>query len=96
MSAALSPAMISARSRHPSSRWPYPVGALQGRVAQLLELRGLAHADVAASVLEARGRSGLAVEPFARRLGIDPETQRRAEAGEIDERELPPALRQLL
>ena len=93
---ATSPSMVAARSRHPSSRWPYPAGALQERVAQLLELRGSVHAHVAASVLEARGRSGLAAEPFARRLGIDAEIVRRAEAGEIDEYELPRALRQIL
>lgn len=84
--------LADARRRHPSARWPAPVDALQQRVAQLLDLQGAEHADVAAALLQTRGRLGLEADEFARRLGIDPEVVVRAEAGEISAARLPTPL----
>lgn len=97
MSAQLSDARLSAaRRRHPSSRWVAPADGLHLRVAQHLELHGSRHAEVAASVLEARGRTGACVESFAWRLGVDADVIRQAEAGELGATELPPPVRRLL
>lgn len=88
--------LAEARRRHPSARWPAPVDALQRRMAQLLDLRGAEHADVAAALLQARGRLGLEVEVFARRLGVDVEFVRQAEAGEVGVARLPGPLRRVM
>lgn len=88
--------VADARRRHPSARWPAPVDALQARVAQLLALRGAEHADVAAALLQARGRLGLEVDEFARRLGLAPEVVRQAEAGELRALDLPGTLQRVL
>lgn len=88
--------MADARRRHPSARWPAPADALQHRVAQLLDLRGAEHADVAASLLQTRGRLGLDAQEFARRLGVDPAVVARAEAGEISATRLPETLRRAM
>lgn len=88
--------LFAARNRHPSSRWTAPRDGLHQRVAQHLELHGSRHAEVAASILEARGRSGVSVEAFAWRLGIDVDLVRRAEAGELSAADLPAPLRRIL
>ena len=97
MSSSLSGTRLAdARRRHPSSRWPAPRDGLHLRVAQHLELHGSRHADIAASVLEARGRTGACVESFAWRLGVDADVIRQAEAGELGATELPLPVRRLL
>lgn len=88
--------LAEARRRHPSARWPAPVDALQQRMAQLLDLRGAEHADVAAAVLQARGRLALEAEEFARRLGVGIDVVRQAEAGEISAARLPAPLRRVM
>ncbi len=92
----MSAAMTDARRRHPSARWPAPVDALHQRVAQFLDLHGADHADVAASLLRARGRLGWSPEEFAHRLGIEPELLRRAEAGRVSASRLPGKLRRMV
>lgn len=86
----------SARRRHPSMRCPLPPAALRHRVATELEVSGAPHADVAAAILEVRGRSGLEVLAFADRAGVDVELLRRAEAGETPRDQLPGALRRMV
>lgn len=88
--------LAAARRRHPSARWPAPADALRQRMAQLLDLRGAAHPDVAAALLQARGRLGLDVPVFAERLGVDVDLVRRAEAGEIGVAQLPGPLRRVM
>ncbi len=88
--------MAEARRRHPSARWPAPLDQLRVRVAQWLELGGVGHADVAARLLEVRGRTGLDVEAFARRLGTDPQLRRQAEAGEVPRSRLPGKLARMV
>lgn len=88
--------LSAARRRHPSSRWAASSDGLHLRVAQHLELHGSRHADVAASVLEARGRTGACVESFAWRLGVEVDVVRRAEAGELGAADLPPPMQRLL
>lgn len=88
--------LAEARRRHPSARWPAPVDALQQRMAQLLDLRGAEHADVAAALLQARGRLALEAEDFARRLGVGIDVVRQAEAGEISAALLPAPLRRVM
>lgn len=89
-------ALAAARRRHPSARWPLPVDHLLSRVGELLEMRGAPHADVAARVLAARGRTGLDFPTFARRLGIDDHTLRDAEAGRVPIDRLPAPLQRLV
>jgi hypothetical protein len=64
-------------------------------VAQWLELDGSPHPEVAARVLEARGRTGLGADDYAAVLGIDSVVLRRVENGEIAATELPTALQGL-
>jgi hypothetical protein len=92
----MSASLAEARRRHPSARWTAPVDALRTRVAQLLDLHGARHPDVAATLLEVRGRLGLDVVDFASGLGIGPEVLRRAEAGELSASRLPGRLRSIV
>ncbi|WP_436792806.1 hypothetical protein [Actinospongicola halichondriae] len=92
----MSSGLAHARRRHPSARWPAPVDALRQRVAQLLDLHGARHPDVAASLLEARGRRGCEQVEFARRLDVDVDLLRRAEAGEVSAAALPERLRRMV
>lgn len=92
----MSPEQLACRQRHPSARWPSPPEELRSRVAQALDLHGVGHADVAASVLAARGSSGLDPEQFAARHGVPVAELARAEAGELALVDLPGPLRQLL
>ncbi len=85
-----------ARLRHPCMRSPVPVESLRVRVAEALGADGVRHVEVAAGVLEVRGRTGLAREEFARRAGVDPEVLDRAERGELARDELPGALRRMV
>ena len=86
----------AARSRHPSVRAPLSLDCLRDRVADALEHEGVRWPDVAAGVLETRGRTGLGVVAFARRAGVDPDILRRAEAGELSGPQLPGALRRMV
>ncbi|MDZ7675345.1 MAG: hypothetical protein U5K30_09825 [Acidimicrobiales bacterium] len=92
----MSPEQLACQRRHPSARWPFPPEQLRSRVAQALDLHGAGHADVAASVLEARGSSGLDPEQFAARHGVGVALLARAEAGELALVDLPSQLRRLL
>lgn len=96
MSDDLDTAVAAARRRHPSARWPVTPDALRSRVAQALDLHGAGHPDVAAALLEARGRCGRSVEGFAEMLGVDPEVVEWAEAGRTAPDDLPAELRRLL
>ncbi len=78
-------------------RCPLPAaGALRDRVATELEVVGAAHADVAAAILEVRGRSGLDLVSFATRAGVEVDLLHRAEAGELARHQLPGALRRMV
>ncbi len=92
----MNPSMADARRRHPSARMAAPVDVLRHRVAQFLDLRGARHADVAASLLAARGRLGWSREEFARRFAIEVEFLRQAEVGAVSEGRLPGRLRRLV
>ena len=85
-----------ARRRHPCMRSPVRPSALHDRFADLLELHGARHPEVAAAVLAVRGATGSDQETFARRAGVDAETLRRAEAGELAREQLPGALRRMV
>ena len=85
-----------ARRRHPCMRPPIRRADLHARVADVLELGGARHPDVAASVLAVRGVSGLDEVAFAARAGVDVTLLRRAEAGELAREELPGALRRMV
>ena len=85
-----------ARRRHPCMRSPIRPSALHERFADLLELHGARHPDVAAAVLAVRGAAGADQEPFARRAGVDLATVRRAEAGDLAREQLPGALRRMV
>ena len=86
----------SARRRHPCMRPPVRRSELHARVADVLELHGARHPEVAASILAVRGASGLDRESFAARAGVDISVLGRAEAGEIGRDELPGALRRMV
>lgn len=86
----------AARRRHPSTRSPVSVDRLRDRVADSLELHGAHCPEVAAGILEARGRSGLDPDEFARRAGVDPAVLERAEAGELARDALPGCLRRMV
>ncbi len=86
----------AARRRHPSTRSPVPVDWLRDRVADSLGLHGARWPEVAAGILEARGRSGLDRHEFARRAGVDPAVLARAEAGELARDALPGCLRRMV
>lgn len=88
--------VTAARRRHPSMRSPVPSDRLRDRVADALGLHGARWPEVAAGILEARGRSGLAPEEFARRAGVDVDVLRRAEAGELARDALPGCLRRMV
>lgn len=88
--------MSGPRRRHPNVHPPVPVDLLRDRVADALGLCGCTWADVAAGILEARGRSGLDRAEFARRAGVDVDLLRRAEAGELARDELPGCLRRMV
>jgi hypothetical protein len=85
-----------ARRRHPCMRSPIRPSALHERFADLLELHGARHPDVAAAVLGVSGAAGADQETFARRAGVDLATLRRAEAGELAREQLPGALRRMV
>lgn len=85
-----------ARSHHPSVRACLPVDRLRARVTDVLDQRGVSWAEVAAGILEARGRAGLDQVEFARRAGVDIGLLRRAEAGELSREELPGCLRRMV
>ena len=85
-----------ARRRHPCMRPPVRPSALHDRFADLLELHGARHPDVAAAVLAARGAAGADQETFAQRAGVDLETLCRAEAGDLGDDQLPDALRRMV
>lgn len=87
---------IAARRRHPSMRSPVPADQLRDRVADALGLHGARWPEVAASILEVRGRSGLVPEEFARRAGVDVDVLRRAEAGKLARDVLPGCLRRMV
>lgn len=91
-----STALAEARRRHPSARWPAPLDHLRARVTQWLELDGAGHADVAARLLEVRGRTGLDTDTFARRLGVSPELLSRAERGQVAPTQLPGKLARMV
>lgn len=84
------------RSTPPSVRSPAPIDRLRDRVADSLELCGSTWPEVAAGILESRGRAGLDRAEFARRAGVDVEVLRRAEAGELPRDELPGCLRRMV
>ena len=86
----------TARDRHPCVRSPVPADRLRDRVADALELDGVAHPVVAAAVLEVRGRAGLDVEAFARRAGVDIDVVHGAEAGQLSREQLPGPLRRMV
>ena len=86
----------NARRRHPCMRPPIRRAELHARVADVLELHGARHPEVAASVLAVRGASGLDRTAFATRAGVDVTVLRRAEAGEIARDDLPGALRRMV
>lgn len=96
MNAAVDPDVAGARRRHPCARPPVSGGELRDRVAGLLDLHGAAWPEVAAAVLEVRGRAGLGPEAFATRAGVDVEVLGRAEAGELARDQLPGALRRMV
>jgi hypothetical protein len=85
-----------ARRRHPCMRSPIRPSALHERFTDLLELHGARHPEVAAAVLAVRGAAGADQETFARRAGVDLETLRRAEAGDLARSQLPGALRRMV
>jgi ribosome-binding protein aMBF1 (putative translation factor) len=88
----MSPA-AEARRRHPSTQPPVPARRVGATVARLLDGPGVPWPDVAAAVLQVRGRSGLSADELAGQLGIDPDVLRHAEAGDLGCDELPEALR---
>lgn len=88
--------VAAARRRHPSTRSPVPADRLRERLADVLGLHGARWPEVAAGILEVRGRSGLASEEFARRAGVDVDVLRRAEAGELARDVLPGCLRRMV
>lgn len=80
-------ALAQARRRHPCTSYRLPDRWLRARVARSLE--DLAFPEVAAAVLERRGRSGLSPEDFARHVGVELSVVVRAEAGQLAPDELP-------
>lgn len=86
----------AARQRHPSSSYSLPEAALRARLADVLAVDGMLHAEVALAVLEARGRSGLSIEEFARRAGVSVEEVAAAEAGALARHQLPRGLRHVV
>ncbi len=89
-------ARAAARRRHPSARWLVPVRTLCARVSERLRAGGAEHADIAAALLHARGVTGLDLETFAARAGVDVEALARAEGGDVAWPDLPPVLRMLV
>lgn len=89
-------ARTEARRRHPSLSFRTDAGGLRRRVAGVLEAVGTVHPVVAASVLEARGRSGLDADEFARTAGVDRAVLDAAEGGELAREQLPGVLRRLV
>lgn len=87
---------LVARSRHPSTRPLLTCAELRYRVADSLEVLGVPHPEVAAAVLEVRGRSGLGPVAFARRAGVAVTTLARAEAGLLERDALPGAMRRMV
>lgn len=61
-------------------------------MATMLRARGAEHPEVAAAILEARGRLGLDPAAFADHLGLDLGLILRAEAGDLPAEVLRPAL----
>ena len=94
-SAAKDPVEV-ARRRHPCMRSPIRPSELHHRLADVLELHGARHPDVAAAILAVRGAAGADQETFARRAGVEADTLRRAEAGELAREQLPGALRRMV
>ena len=86
----------AARRRHPSMRSAVPADRLRDRIADSLGLHGASWPDVAAGILEVRGRSGLDRHEFARRAGVDVDVLRRAEEGELARESLPGCLRRMV
>jgi DNA-binding transcriptional regulator YiaG len=65
-------------------------------VAITLAGAGARWPDVAASILEVRGRSGLEQRDFARRAGVGVDVLVRAERGALGRHELPGALKRMV
>ena len=86
----------AARHRHPCMRSPVRRDQLQDRLASAIGDAGIAHPEVAASVLAVRGTAGLDPAAFARRAGVALDLLVRAEAGERARDELPGALRRMV
>jgi ribosome-binding protein aMBF1 (putative translation factor) len=83
----------ASRRRHPSTQPPVRAPQVAARVARLLDRSRARHPQVAAAVLAVRGRTGLPPDELARRLGIDADVLRAAEAGELALAALPAPLR---
>lgn len=88
--------VAGARRRHPCSAWSAPTAPLLEQVAAELAAAGARHPEVAAALVEVRGRSGLDRATFAARAGVDESTVEAAEAGTLARPQLPGALRRMV
>jgi ribosome-binding protein aMBF1 (putative translation factor) len=83
----------AARARHPAATGR--VGdrtRLERALADRLAAAGLAHPQVAAAAMAARGAAGLTVEAWARRLGVPESVVLAVEGGEVGPDALPATL----
>jgi hypothetical protein len=86
--------MEESKARHPTA-WRPDMSRMRMRMAEVLASAGVAHPDVAASALAARGALGLDRQCFAQLLALDESMVVAVEGGAVAATAVPPSMRAL-